>query len=64
MNVNRLQVLALLTASLLTSVLPASDWPQWRGPARDGHSAETGLLKEWPEDGPSVAWTTKHLGES
>lgn len=64
MNINRLQMLALLAASLLTSVLPASDWPQWRGPARDGHSPETGLLKEWPESGPPVVWTVKHLGES
>ncbi|HND51491.1 MAG TPA: hypothetical protein PLV92_03810, partial [Pirellulaceae bacterium] len=24
------------------------DWPQWRGPNRDGISLETGLLKEWP----------------
>jgi outer membrane protein assembly factor BamB len=32
------------------------DWPQWRGPNRDGISPETGLLKEWPEDGPRVVW--------
>ena len=28
------------------------DWPQWRGPKRDGVSAETGLLKDWPAGGP------------
>jgi outer membrane protein assembly factor BamB len=28
----------------------AKDWPQWRGPYRDGLSRETGLLKEWPKD--------------
>jgi outer membrane protein assembly factor BamB len=39
------------------------DWPQWRGPNRDGISAATGLLKEWPEDGPSVAWKGTGLGE-
>lgn len=39
------------------------DWPQWRGPNRDGLSADTGLLKEWPEEGPSVAWKATGIGE-
>ena len=30
------------------------DWPQWRGPNRDGVSGETGLLTQWPDDGPEV----------
>lgn len=37
----------------------AADWPQWRGPARDGISKETGLLKSWPAEGPKVVWETK-----
>ena len=45
-------VAALLTASLLA----AADWPQWRGPNRDGVSAEKGLLKSWPKGGPPLAW--------
>jgi hypothetical protein len=50
---------------LQTAALPdaqpraANDWPQWRGPDRDGVSAETGLLTRWPEDGPEVLWRTK-----
>jgi outer membrane protein assembly factor BamB len=32
------------------------DWPQWRGPNRDGISRETGLLKNWPKEGPKVLW--------
>ncbi len=32
------------------------DWPQYRGPERDGTSPESGLLAEWPEDGPEVLW--------
>jgi len=31
-------------------------WPQFRGPQRDGTSAETGLAKSWPEGGPPVVW--------
>lgn len=41
---------------LAVGPLSAADWPQWRGPNRDGVSAETGLLKEWPKDGPKLAW--------
>jgi len=32
------------------------EWPQWRGVNRDGLSAETGLLDEWPEGGPREIW--------
>jgi outer membrane protein assembly factor BamB len=39
-----------------------NDWPQWRGPNRDGVSAETRLLTDWPEDGPPLLWTAKGLG--
>ena len=34
----------------------AADWPQWRGPQRNGVSSETGLLKEWPKAGPKLLW--------
>lgn len=40
----------------------AADWPQWRGPHRDGISQEKGLLKEWPQDGPKLLWEVKDLG--
>ena len=34
----------------------ASEWAQWRGPNRDGRSIETGLVRSWPEDGPTILW--------
>jgi len=37
----------------------AGDWPQFRGPDRDGTSTETGLLRAWPEGGPEVLWSTE-----
>jgi outer membrane protein assembly factor BamB len=40
----------------------AGDWPQWRGPKRDGISTETGLLKTWPSKGPPLAWKANGLG--
>lgn len=40
----------------------SSDWPQWRGPNRDGMSSSTGLLKTWNDGGPALAWKTSGLG--
>ena len=41
---------------------PAADWPQWRGPDRNGISKETGLLKEWPAEGPKLLWQATGIG--
>jgi outer membrane protein assembly factor BamB len=49
-------LLALAAAAL------AADWPQFRGPERDDVSRETGLLKEWPADGPRLLWTSEEAG--
>ncbi|MBA61195.1 MAG: polyvinylalcohol dehydrogenase [Planctomycetaceae bacterium] len=38
------------------------NWSGWRGPTRDGLSAETGLQTEWAEGGPKLAWKVKGLG--
>ncbi|MEE8526388.1 MAG: PQQ-binding-like beta-propeller repeat protein [Thermoanaerobaculia bacterium] len=32
------------------------DWPQYRGPERDGVSRASGILDSWPEDGPAEVW--------
>jgi len=53
---------ALILTLGLASVLSAADWPQWRGPNRDGISKETGLLKEWPKDGPKLVWQLDDVG--
>src|SRR5688500_18147735 len=42
--------------------LLAANWPQWRGPQRDGISQETGLLQEWPAEGPPLVWQVDDLG--
>lgn len=39
-----------------------ASWPQWRGPNRDGVSKETGLLKQWPADGPPLVWKATGAG--
>jgi outer membrane protein assembly factor BamB len=40
----------------------ARDWPQWRGADRRDHSPDTGLLKEWPKEGPKLLWLFKDAG--
>ncbi|MEN9574268.1 MAG: Serine/threonine-protein kinase AfsK [Verrucomicrobiota bacterium] len=55
-------LLALALVTTATATASAPDWPQWRGPKQDGISTEKGLLKEWPSDGPPLAWRTKGVG--
>jgi len=48
-------IIALLITILLTGGLClAGDWPQFRGPGRDGKSDETRLLKKWPQGEPKL----------
>jgi outer membrane protein assembly factor BamB len=54
-------VAAIVLAGSL--IVAAADWPQWRGPSRDGISQETGLLKEWPAGGPKLLWQVKDIGD-
>jgi outer membrane protein assembly factor BamB len=57
--------LALVVAGsclLFTTGAGAADWPQFGGANRDGKSADTGLLKEWPKEGPALAWQIQGLG--
>ena len=54
--------LLLVAAAFTQSALCGQfDWPQWQGPDRNAHSKETGLLKAWPKDGPTLAWKVKGL---
>ncbi len=51
--------MALLIATLLfvmASAAHADDWPEWRGPNRDGVWAETGILESFPPEGLPVRW--------
>ncbi|HEX6863866.1 MAG TPA: PQQ-binding-like beta-propeller repeat protein, partial [Thermoanaerobaculia bacterium] len=53
---HRLRIPLILGLCLLAGAALAADWPQFRGPNRDGVSRETGLLKSWPAGGPKVLW--------
>jgi len=53
-----------LTLNLGAAPAPASDsWPGFRGPNRDGKSADRGLLKEWPAGGPQQLWKADGIGK-
>jgi outer membrane protein assembly factor BamB len=56
-----------LPAAFLTGTAGAaastSDWPQWRGPGRDGTSREGGLLGQWPAGGPKLLWQVNDIGD-
>ena len=56
-------VTCCLALSAVVSSHAIDDWPQWRGPRRDGVSAERGLLKSWPQAGPPLAWKAQGAGE-
>src|SRR5262249_36216150 len=46
---------------LSSQSLFAEDWPQWRWPDRNGISKETGLLPEWPKQGPKLLWQVNDI---
>jgi outer membrane protein assembly factor BamB len=57
-----LPLTAAALVAALTLAAPAADWPQYRGPNRSGVSSETGLLKSWPKEGPTLVWTFDKAG--
>ena len=59
---HRTVLISTLCWTILSSCAFAEDWPQWQGPDRNAISRETGLLKEWPKEGPPLAWKIAGLG--
>lgn len=59
---NALRTFLFLTAGVFALPAFAADWPQYRGPNRDDVSGETGLLEQWPKDGPPLLWTYRDAG--
>jgi outer membrane protein assembly factor BamB len=62
MSTSPLSPLLSLVVLLSPALALAADWPQWRGPERDGVSKETGLLKKWPAGGPPLEWSLADIG--
>jgi outer membrane protein assembly factor BamB len=62
-NVLILAIVTTVASAANLAQTPPSDWFQWRGPNRDGHSQETGLLQDWPQGGPRRLWQAAGAGE-
>ncbi|MBN1996384.1 PQQ-like beta-propeller repeat protein [candidate division KSB1 bacterium] len=62
---NRIQISKFLffMGLSISTITTAADWPQFRGPYRNGISNETNLLSQWPKNGPVQLWEYKKLGE-
>ena len=62
----RSSVLFLFFTSLMLAqqIGSVGDWPDWRGPDRDGISREKGLPEKWSLDGQNVAWKAPYGGRS
>lgn len=49
----------LIALSALPLLVNAADWPQWRGPHRNGVSAEEDWVWQWGGSGPKRMWTAR-----
>ncbi len=60
MNLSSRRLCLFVLAPILVALYPGwssgDDWPQFRGPARDGVWAETGILQTFPAEGLKVSW--------
>ncbi len=60
--------LPILAAFALTAFgqhrVALGDWPEQRGPNRDGISKETGLPEKWTVNGENMAWRAPYGGRS
>ena len=55
--------LSIAFACLLCGTAVAQTPYGWRGPERNGVYPESGLLKEWPAEGPQLLWETMDAGK-
>lgn len=51
-----LLIAVVLHAWIMATAAPAADWPQWRGPNRDGAWAGEGILETFPAGGLTIRW--------
>ena len=59
-----LRIAAVVFLLAPPETVSAGDWPDWRGPGRDGISAEKGLPTEWSLSGQGMAWKAPYGGRS
>lgn len=55
-------LLGALTVLASAALGADAEWPSWRGPNHDGKSPDSGLLKQWPNEGPKLLWKADDIG--
>ncbi len=63
MNILNIFFISTLILSTTLNSEKLNEKSQWRGENRDGIYNETGLLTEWPEEGPELLWSVSELPE-
>ena len=61
-TLNGIAWIGLAFVSSVATAFEDGNWPQWRGPNRDGQAAPQSLLKKWPSDGPKLSWSFDKAG--
>ena len=57
------KTLSIILAAIIVFNVQAQEPTRWRGPSGDGIYPETGLLKQWPTNGPEILWSYEELGQ-
>lgn len=58
----QIPVALLFLLLFVNACTPTAERSDWRGPGRDGIYEESGLLRQWPEEGPDLLWSYEGLG--
>jgi outer membrane protein assembly factor BamB len=62
---SRSSILLLCSTSVFAQQIGSvGDWPDWRGPDRNGTSREKGLPEKWSLSGQNLAWKAHYGGRS
>ena len=59
-----LSILSLCMTAQAPRRVSVGDWPEVRGPQRDGTSKETGLIDKWSPEGNNLLWRVPYGGRS
>lgn len=59
----KILVITMLIIGIIDFNLSGQDFAQWGGKNRDGNYPETGLMKKWPDTGPTLLWHYDELGD-
>src|SRR2546425_2822399 len=59
-----LGAMSVLASAQGSRRVAVGDWPEARGPNRDGVSAETGLIDKWALNGQNFLWRAPYGGRS